>query len=251
MPVINHYINLWRWLYCRKTKAGRPWGFVQCLKAFRGLSLTSRELLHVWKPGSSGLPASYHRADLASHSQQTHAESAHAVEVNTNQSRLIVVWMLISCFSHLTALPLSTHNLRHAQVSEGRRLVAGVRGYSISASLWFELWRLWTLMLHVNMCWTKPGLSVQLRGSPSVDELLIRVLTAGVRRSLGDSGFSLGLWEPDWACRHKGRVAAQWHHDMADFFQSVEPACFLFFFFYTLAQTEHISDCPKQTIARG
>lgn len=214
------------------------------------LSLTSRELLPVWKPGSSGLPASHHRADLTSHSQQTHAASAHAVAVNTYQSRLIVVWTLISCFSHLTALPLNTHTLRHAQVSEGRRLAAGVKGYSVSASLWFWLWTLWALMLHVNMCWTKPGLSVQLRGSLSVDELLIRALTAGVRRSPGDSGFWLGLWEPDWACRRRGRVAAQgtsWH----GWFLSVCGSQLVFFLFYRFAQTEHISDCPKQTITRG
>lgn len=81
------------------------------------------------------------------------------------------------------------------------------------------------------MCRTKPGLNVQLRGSQSVDELLIRVLTAGVRRSLGDSGFWLGPWEPDWACRHWGRVAVQEHHDMADLFPSVEPARRFFSFF--------------------
>lgn len=53
--------------------------------------------------------------------------------------------------------------------------------------------------------------SVQLCGPHCVDEVLIRALTAGVRRSAGDTGFWLGLWEPDGAWGHVGRVAAARH----------------------------------------
>lgn len=53
--------------------------------------------------------------------------------------------------------------------------------------------------------------SMQLRGTRRVDEVLLRALTAGVRRSAGDAGFRLGCWEPDRAWGHTGRVAAEDH----------------------------------------
>lgn len=52
---------------------------------------------------------------------------------------------------------------------------------------------------------------MQLQGTQRVDEVLIRVLTAGVRRSVGDPRFWLGHWEPDKAWGHEGRVAAEGH----------------------------------------
>lgn len=196
----------------------------------------------------------------------------HAVLLNGYESRLILIWMLISCISHLTALPLKTQahtrtHLQQAQGLEGGRLrsyspgswrllrsyLPMVRGQCGMCSTLAHV-PMWTRLLKVD----KAGLvctSVQLRGPQRVDEVLIRALTAGVRRSEGDARFWLGPWEPDGARGHEGSAAAEGRSTVTRLISlgQCTPHAFLFCF-CTWAHTQihtHLIVHHTQTIARG
>lgn len=111
--------------------------------------------------------------------------------------------------------------------------------------------------LHAYVCALKvdkAGLvctSTQLQWPHRVDEVLIRALTAGVRRSLGVSRFWLGPWEPEQAWGHEGRVAAEgrsattWLISLGQCTQHVSFffSLFLFFFIHIGTHTNaHTSD---------
>lgn len=105
--------------------------------------------------------------------------------------------------------------------------------------------RAYVRMLKVD----KAGLvctSVQLQWPHRVDEVLIRALTAGVRRSLGDSGFWLGPREPRLNLRawRQGGSGGPQHHDTADFSRSLHPACFFLLLFFFL---KHVGTHTKCT----
>lgn len=92
-------------------KAGVISRSYRCLMALRGLSCAFQEHPVVWKPGFYSLPGPFCRTPLQL--IWSGVVLTQAVNLNGRESGLILIWMLISCFSHITALPSHTHTPAH------------------------------------------------------------------------------------------------------------------------------------------